>query len=74
MTNYKVTNFNERTPGARQTKLESNLKEIDGVETVKLNPTKGQISLAFRSAKEPKKEVIQAAVSKAGFTLVSAQS
>ena len=69
MTNYKVTNFNDKTPNEQQKKLETTLKAIDGVETVKMHPAKNEISLAFRASKEPKKNVIQTAVSNAGFTL-----
>lgn len=69
MTRYKVTNFNDKTPRAEQTKLETQLKGIEGVEKVEMHPAKSEISLAFRSPQAPKKEVIEAAVSKAGFTL-----
>ena len=71
MTNYKVTNLNDKTPEPQRQKLETNLKAIDGVDTVKLHPATSEISLAFRSPQQPKKDVIATAVSKAGFTMES---
>jgi len=69
MTNYKVSNFNSKTPEAEMTKLRTNLKGMKGVESVKLNPEKGEFSISCGTAQEPKQDVIKAAVSSAGFTL-----
>jgi copper chaperone CopZ len=69
MSNYKVSNFSAKTPEAEQSKLKTNLKGMPGVESVKLHPDKGEISISCGSATEPKDDVVKAAVQKAGFTL-----
>jgi copper chaperone CopZ len=52
-----------------QTKLETNLKAMNGVNSVKLDPAKGEISLSFEERNEPLKASIESVVSKSGFTL-----
>ena len=69
MTNYRVTNLNDKTPEAQRNKLEANLKAIEGVETVSMHAAKSEVSLAFSGGREPKKAVIATAVSKSGFTM-----
>lgn len=74
MTNYKVENLNSKTPEAEQNKLKTNLKGMQGVQNVNLNPTKGEFSLSCGSQQGPNESVIKAAVQKAGFTLGSRSS
>jgi copper chaperone CopZ len=69
MTNYRVTNLNDKTPEAQQNKLQANLKALEGVEKVSMDVAKSEILLAFSGGREPKKDVIATAVSKAGFTM-----
>jgi copper chaperone CopZ len=69
MPNYKVSNFSAKTPETEQSKLKTNLKGIAGVQSVRLHPDKGEISISCSSATEPKDDVVKAAVQKAGFTL-----
>lgn len=69
MLSYHISNFNAKTPKDEQSKLESALRSVNGVEKVSLNPSKGDFSLSFTANKEPKLDMLTTAVKKAGFTL-----
>jgi len=69
MTNYTVKNLNDKTSEAQRSKLQTSLMAIDGVDKVTVHPAKSEISLAFSWMQQPKKEVIEGVVAKAGFTL-----
>jgi cation transport ATPase len=71
MTNYKIKNFTDKTPKAEQTKLETNLKGVSGVDTVALHPENSEVSLSFRAQQQPQRDAIEKAVTRSGFQLAA---
>lgn len=71
---YKVSNLNAKTPTTEQSKLETSLRAMSGVESVTLHPEDGDFSIFFRREQEPQKGELEAAVSMAGFSLGSSKA
>jgi hypothetical protein len=69
MTTYKVNKLNTNTTRAQQSKLESKLKAMKGIQSVQLRPEKSEILISGANGKQPTHDAVRAAVEEAGFSL-----
>ena len=69
MTMYKTPTLSSKTPEAEQTKLVAALKAVSGVQSATLHLSTHEFEIKGADKKEPKREDVTAAASKAGFSV-----
>jgi hypothetical protein len=69
MSTYKVNNLDSKTPQTDQAKLATAMKSVTGVESARVIADSSQIEIKGKGGKDPKRDELAAAASKAGFPL-----
>jgi hypothetical protein len=69
MDKYKVPNLTPETSQPERTKLLTALKGVQGVASATLIPESSEFTVQARDKKEPKREEVEKAASKAGFAV-----
>jgi hypothetical protein len=73
MSKYKIGNLNVDTPRAAQGRLINALRTVTGVGSAVIHPNSSELEIIPRPQQQPERSAIAAAVSKAGFSLDSAE-
>lgn len=69
MNEYEVTELGGKTPQAESDELQGELRAVTGVDEMTLLASEHRVSISFRDEEEPGHDTLQAAATKAGFTL-----
>lgn len=69
MKTYEIPNLSDKTPEKDRTKLITAFTNVAGVQSASLNLSSRHVEITGQGQKEPSREAIASAASKAGFPL-----